>query len=128
MQVALLFLARDEIHTEAIWTAFFATAAELTLKRNVPPTAPLKAPILPPTAVGNACTPTDSTVDSPNSQGTLLPTYNVSKHRTSSEYWILLSELLCPLGVLFRTMATLPMFSNIQYLEPVRHCYVLKVT
>ena len=33
--MALLFLARNKIHTEGIWTAFFASAAELSLKREL---------------------------------------------------------------------------------------------
>ena len=39
-QVALLFLVKDQIHTEPLWTAFIASAAELTLRKNVPPTRP----------------------------------------------------------------------------------------
>lgn len=39
LQVALLFLAKDVIPTEPIWTAFIAAAAELRL-RTVPPLSP----------------------------------------------------------------------------------------
>ena len=55
MKVALLFLARDNIHTEGIWTAFFASAAELSLKHSVPPTAPLHHPILPTKYAASFC-------------------------------------------------------------------------
>lgn len=47
LQVAFLFLAQDKIPTEAIWTAFFTSAAELALRRNIPPTRPLRHPMLP---------------------------------------------------------------------------------
>jgi hypothetical protein len=47
LQVAFLFLARDEIHTEPIWTAFFAAAAELSLQKRVPATNPLHHHVLP---------------------------------------------------------------------------------
>jgi hypothetical protein len=39
-QVALMFLVNGAIPTEAIWTAFIASAAELTLRRSVPPARP----------------------------------------------------------------------------------------
>ena len=38
--MALLFLVKDQIHTEPLWAAFIASAAELTLRKNVPPTRP----------------------------------------------------------------------------------------
>jgi hypothetical protein len=40
LQVAFMFLVNDKIHTEPIWSAFFAAAAELALRRHVPPTRP----------------------------------------------------------------------------------------
>jgi hypothetical protein len=47
MQVALLFLVRDDIPTEPIWAAFIAAAAELTLRVQVPPTRPAAPHLFP---------------------------------------------------------------------------------
>ena len=47
VQVALMFLVKGEIPTEAIWTAFIASAAELTLRRTVPPTRPSPPQLFP---------------------------------------------------------------------------------
>jgi hypothetical protein len=40
VQVALLFLVKGPIPTEPVWTAFIASAAELQLRKEVPPTRP----------------------------------------------------------------------------------------
>jgi hypothetical protein len=48
LQVALLFLVKDDIPTEPVWTAFFASAAELTLKLEVPSTRPSPPEVFPP--------------------------------------------------------------------------------
>jgi hypothetical protein len=48
MQVALMFLAVNSIPTEPIWTAFMLSAAEVTLKQNVPAPAPRRPRTLPP--------------------------------------------------------------------------------
>jgi hypothetical protein len=40
VQVALMFLVKGPIPTEPIWTAFIASAAELELRKRVPPTRP----------------------------------------------------------------------------------------
>ena len=47
VQVALLFLTKDDIPTEPIWTAFITAAAELTLRVRVPPPAPPPVQLLP---------------------------------------------------------------------------------
>ena len=47
-QVALLFLVLDQIPTEPVWTAFIASAAELSLRARVPPTQPSLPRLLPP--------------------------------------------------------------------------------
>eukprot|EP00892_Ulva_mutabilis_P001781 jgi/Ulvmu1/11603/UM008_0004.1 len=56
-QVALLFLVKEAIHTEPIWAAFFAAAAELRPRLNVPATQP-SAP-----AVFSPITPNESYVN-----------------------------------------------------------------
>lgn len=61
MQVALLFLVRHHIPTEPIWTAFMASAAELTLKQHVAPTAPAPPPLLPSSREYTGPTPTCDT-------------------------------------------------------------------
>lgn len=33
-----------------------------------------------------------------------------------------MSELLCLLGIFIRAVATLPFFSGVQYLDPLRYC------
>jgi hypothetical protein len=43
-QVAFLFIAEDGIATEAVWTAFFTAAAEMTLLHEIPPTRPQQRP------------------------------------------------------------------------------------
>jgi hypothetical protein len=45
--VALLFLVKDAIPTEPIWTAFISAAAELTLRRSVKPSRPAPPELLP---------------------------------------------------------------------------------
>ena len=47
LQVALMFLVKDQIPTEPLWTAFIASAAELTLRKAVPPTRPLPPDLFP---------------------------------------------------------------------------------
>jgi hypothetical protein len=47
MQMALMFLVNAEIYTEPIWAAFIASAAELTLRRHVPPTRPAPPQLFP---------------------------------------------------------------------------------
>jgi hypothetical protein len=47
LQVALLFLVKNSIPTEPIWTAFIASAAELTLRRGIAPTNPRPGTLLP---------------------------------------------------------------------------------
>lgn len=49
MQVALLFLARDAIPTEPVWTAFMAAAAGASLKHSVPARPHVPVPALPST-------------------------------------------------------------------------------
>jgi hypothetical protein len=49
LQVALLFLVKVRIPTEPIWTAFIASAAELSLVDRVPPPAPRPPTLLPST-------------------------------------------------------------------------------
>lgn len=58
LQVALLFLVRNQIPTEPIWSAFIAAAAELSLKHPVPAPAPTDPPFLPSSreATGNSPT------------------------------------------------------------------------
>lgn len=46
-QVALLFLAKGPIQTEPIWTAFIASAAELELRKAVPPARPAQPDMFP---------------------------------------------------------------------------------
>lgn len=48
LQVALLFLSHAEIHTEPIWAAFIAAAAELELRARVPPPRPAAPRLFPP--------------------------------------------------------------------------------
>ena len=47
-KVALLFMTNNRIPTEPVWTAFIASAAELTLRKRVPPTQPSLPHLLPP--------------------------------------------------------------------------------
>lgn len=42
-----MFLVKSEIPTEPVWTAFIASAAELTLRRRVPPPRPGLPDLLP---------------------------------------------------------------------------------
>lgn len=42
-----MFLVKDKIPTEPIWAAFMASAAELTLRKGIPPTAPKSIELLP---------------------------------------------------------------------------------
>ena len=46
-QVALLFLSKGPIQTEPIWTAFIASAAELELRKAVPPARPAQPELFP---------------------------------------------------------------------------------
>lgn len=64
-QVALMFLVRDQIPTEPIWTAFIAAAAELSLRHPVPPTAPADPEFLPSSR--------EATGESPKCRGRYLP-------------------------------------------------------
>ena len=42
-----MFLVKNQIPTEPIWAAFMASAAELTLRKGIPPTAPKPVELLP---------------------------------------------------------------------------------
>jgi hypothetical protein len=42
-----MFLVKDQIQTEPIWTAFIASAAELALRKSVPPTRPQPPDLFP---------------------------------------------------------------------------------
>ena len=47
MQVALMFLVKDKIPTEPIWSAFMVSAAELRLRRAIPPSRPAPPALFP---------------------------------------------------------------------------------
>lgn len=47
VQVAIMFLVKSVIPTESIWTAFIASAAEMTLRQPVPHTRPPPPTLLP---------------------------------------------------------------------------------
>lgn len=53
--------------------------------------------------------------------GTLPKKCVILDYRTGSDYWISLSALSDVLGIIPRTAGTLPMFSGVQYSEPVRY-------
>jgi hypothetical protein len=63
LQVAFLFQTRETIETEAIWTAFFTSAAELMLVGRVPPARPMHRPIRPTKFLSLECDAPDLPLD-----------------------------------------------------------------